>query len=302
MYEGSNAPVARPATRAWLHQVQLLRDLFHEEDDEAIVAPRGQRTAELLHSTLAVDLERPAVVCPERGISHHFMAAEARWVLTGDDRLSPVGRFAPQIVRFADKDPAIKKSDEGEPYLQGTRFFGAYGPRFVRQLPYVVRCLGEDRDSRQAVVSLWQESPPPTRDVPCTLTLTFSIRRGRLNCHVHMRSSDAWLGVPYDVFTFSAMTYRVGHELQLYHGVDTTPGSLFLTMASSHLYERNLEAAERVCADAEEPRACRTAPRAVSGLTTAVFHECLMSGIRHLLDGEEAHDLTCWRFWEADDA
>jgi thymidylate synthase len=56
-----------------------------------------------------------------------------------------------------------------------------------------------------------------------------------------MRSSDVWLGVPYDVFNFSMLAHLVCGLLNEHRKFDNAvkPGQLFLTAASSHLYETN---------------------------------------------------------------
>jgi hypothetical protein len=104
-------------------------------------------------------------------------------------------------------------------------------------------------------VSIWQpealtpltfEGEATTKDVPCTLSMQYTIRNGALEAGVCMRSSDAWLGLPYDLFNFCMLQRAVAGELKV------RPGSLTLFIGSSHLYERNLEAAARIINVEEE--------------------------------------------------
>lgn len=222
------------ATRAWMGTLEDL--ILHGNE----VAPRGQPTLELLQHTIAVDLEQPVVVAPTRRVSEKFLGAEAYWILSGDDRVETIAPFNKHIAQF---------SDDGE------RFFGAYGPKILDQLEYVVNKLVEDEDTRQAGLTLWRENPPTTKDVPCTIAMFFSIRDGRLNAHVYMRSSDVWLGVPYDVFNFSMVAMLVLCRLntgraRAYAGSERAriiePGALYLTAASRHLYVRNQDEALQV--------------------------------------------------------
>jgi thymidylate synthase len=147
------------------------------------------------------------------------MAAEALWILDGSDQLSELVRYNPNMAAFSD---------------DGVTLAGAYGPRIMPQIPYVVSKLREDRDTRQAALTIWTPSPAPSKDIPCTVAMDFKVRDGKLNLHVFMRSSDIWLGLPYDVFSFSCVAYLVCSILG-----DVTPGTLYLTAASSHLYERH---------------------------------------------------------------
>lgn len=188
------------------------------------VAPRNLMTKELLQHTIEMDMRKPVINIKERGLNYRFMAAEAYWILSGDDQVEELAQYNPRIAEFSD---------------DGQRFFGAYGPKIINQLDYVVTKLKQDPMSRQAVINIWRECPPITKDVPCTVTMVFNIREGKLNMHVFMRSSDVWLGIPYDVFSFSMVAHRVCGQLNLLGGESISPGSLFLTAASSHMYQTN---------------------------------------------------------------
>ena len=188
-------------------------------EDGARVSPRGIPTKEILQHTVSVDMRRPVLTMKERSLSYKFMAAEAYWILSGDDTVAGIAPWNSRIANF---------SDDGE------RFFGAYGPKIQAQLPYVIEKLKNDKDSRQAGLTIWRETPPATKDVPCTVAIFANIRFGLLNVGVFMRSSDVWLGLPYDVFNFSML----GHLICAHLG-DVQPGCLYLTAFSSHLYESN---------------------------------------------------------------
>lgn len=215
------------ATDAW---VNLLR---HTLDYGYAVAPRGKNTRELEQQTICVDMRRSVILAPERKLNYRFMAAEAYWILTGDDKVATILPYNKHIGQF---------SDDGE------KFFGAYGPKIMAQLPYVVSKLETDNMSRQAGLTIWRESPPETKDYPCTISMFFSIRDWRVNNHVFMRSSDQWLGIPYDIFNFSCVAYMVCAYLNAMNPNDTEykPGKLYITAASSHLYEENWDAAKKI--------------------------------------------------------
>ena len=208
------------------------------------IAPRGKQILELDHHTLCVSMEYPVLICPERKISYKFMAAEALWILSGSNKLEDIAKYNQRMAEFSD---------------DGCVLAGAYGPRIVSQIAYVVGKLAEDTDTRQATLVIWQAAPAPSKDIPCTVAMDFKIREGKLNCHVFMRSSDIWLGVPYDVFSFSMVSLYV---LWLYNryqiasrarGPIVSPGTLFLTAASSHLYQQDVKAALEIRPFGESP-------------------------------------------------
>ena len=190
-------------------------------------APRGEYTRELLGRKIQVHMKWPIITVVERKLSYKFMAAEALWILSGDNKVETIAKYNKNIAKYSD---------------DGLTYFGAYGPKFVDQIAYVARALLKDHDTRQAVMNIWREKPYYTKDVPCTLSVQWMLRHGKLHCFVSMRSSDIWLGLPYNIFNFSMMS----HYLMLYLetlGLTVSIGDLHLTAASMHLYEQHWEPA-----------------------------------------------------------
>lgn len=219
------------ATKAWYG---TLIEVMAKGD---VVSPRGMRTLEMQQHTVAVDMIRPVVRCPTRKLSEKFLGGEALWILTGDDRVETISRYNKRIADFSD---------------DGVTFFGAYGPKFVNQVQYVVDKLIEDQHSRQAGMTFWRENPKKTKDVPCTVAAFFNIRDNGsvpvLNANFFMRSNDVWLGMPYDMFNFSMMANYVCGSINQRNVLNNfnligkrvlRPGTLFLTAASRHIYSTN---------------------------------------------------------------
>lgn len=195
------------------------------------VLPRGMETKELMSQTYIIDMRRPVLTCPERKLSYRYLAAEAYWILSGDNKVATIAPYNDNISKYSD---------------DGQTFFGAYGPKIVDQLPYVVAKLHEDPMSRQAGLTIWREKPGVTKDVPCTVAMFFHIRDNLLHASVFMRSNDVWLGLPYDAFTFAMVAHLVCAHLNEDIGANLlSPGELHLTAASSHLYKENFTAATR---------------------------------------------------------
>lgn len=209
------------ATEAWII------DLSRVWDDGFDVSPRGQRTKEMVgFKSLTVDMSRPIIVVPERKLGYRFLAAEAAWILSGDDKVATIAPYSKEIVKFSD---------------DGHVFAGAYGPKILDQVDYVVDCLVRDPDSRQAVINIWRENPKPSKDIPCTLSEQFLFRDGKIHCVATMRSSDLWLGHVYDVFNLSMVAAYVAIKLRTMTGRVVGLGELHLTAGSKHIYERDFD-------------------------------------------------------------
>jgi thymidylate synthase len=202
-----------------------VKDLEHIFKYGTVTSPRGMKVYEVVGYKSTLDMNRPIIFNKKRKLGYKFMAAEAAWILSGDDKVSTIAPYSKDISQF---------SDDGE------KFFGAYGPKVVDQLGYTIAKLVEDRDTRQAVVNIWRESPPESRDIPCTLSLQWLVRNSELHCVATMRSSDLWLGHPYDVFNFSAISFYILLWLRK-NNIQVNLGDLHLTAGSKHIYERNVE-------------------------------------------------------------
>jgi thymidylate synthase len=83
--------------------------------------------------------------------------------------------------------------------------------------------------------------------------MCFKIRDDKLHLSVFMRSSDVWLGLPYDIFAFSMVAYLMVVELRSAYP-KLAPGCLWITAASSHLYARDYYLAKEIPAPQEVPR------------------------------------------------
>lgn len=184
--------------------------------------PRGLETFDAGHTIIVLDSPFNALpMGTGRQLNEKIGYAEAIQLIGGFSDPQFMINIAPQFQRYAE--------DEGF-------FHGAYGRRIGTQLRDVVHKLQNDRDTRQAVLTLWDpqlDNWAGKRDYPCTVAIGFALRNGRLDMNVTMRSNDAWLGLPYDLFQFSQLMLTVAHSLYV------DPGTYTHTAWSMHLYAQD---------------------------------------------------------------
>lgn len=225
-----DSPVFLGANAAWY---DLIRDLIQNGQENTV---RGLKTKEILGKSTYINMNYPIVQNKSRYLGLKFMAAEAHWILTGQNKVESIAPYSKEISNFSD---------------DGIFYHGAYGPKIIDQLPHVIRTLEKDPYSRQAVINIWRETPPETKDVPCTLSAQWLVRDNRLYCIDTMRSSDIWLGWPYDVFNFSMLSLYILLLLRSRPILNIDWGSvrlggLILTAGSQHYYERHYQQVENV--------------------------------------------------------
>lgn len=220
-----NNPMHSIASCVWLTTVNKLLD------SNLITNPRGFKIKELLNHHTEVDMKYPIVTVKERKLGYKFMFREAWWIMDGRNSVETITQFSKAIKNFSN---------------DGYHFDGAYGPRVVDQIRYIVDTLAKDQDSRQAVLTIWRANPRDSKDIPCTVSIQWLIRNNTIYCIDNMRSSDIWLGWPYDIFNFTMLT---GYIMLLLRerGIDNLKlGSIYLNAGSQHLYESNIEAAKQM--------------------------------------------------------
>lgn len=160
---------------------------------------------------------------------------ELLWYLAGSNQLSFIRYYIPRYSEYSDDNKTI---------------YGGYGPRMCgpgkhNQIATIIELLKKKRESRQAVVQLFNASDilKAHKDIPCTCSLQFMVRRGRLELFVNMRSNDAYMGLPHDVFSFTMLQEIVARAL----GVEL--GTYKHAVGSLHLYDDKRSAAEQYLAE-----------------------------------------------------
>jgi len=165
---------------------------------------------------------------------------ELLWILAGSNALDFIEHYIPDYRKSSDDERTI---------------FGAYGPRMFgsspnNQLARVITSLRNKPDSRQAVVQLFDrhDTLKPRKDIPCTCTMQFAIRGNRLHMLTSMRSNDAWMGLPHDVFAFTMIQELVARSL----GIEL--GEYRHAVGSLHLYDCDEGKALRYLEEGWQPR------------------------------------------------
>lgn len=208
----------------WL---QLINQLYHYGK---VVHPRpggsAGSTQEIVAVTLHLtDAHNNIFVNDIRKLSYRFMIAEWLWIMFGHDDVATISQYNSHIADFSD---------------DGKTFNGSYGVPVKQQWPYILGVLKRDIDSRQAILQIYRQPTGMTKDVPCTLSLQFLVRDKKLHTIATMRSSDVWLGLPYDSHCFTQMGNILAGQL----GVEL--GHFTIHLGSSHMYDRNADSIDRI--------------------------------------------------------
>ena len=199
------------------------------------VSPRGQKILELMDAQIEIHPQYPFQDFRNRGYNYGYFKQEMRWKLGAS-------KYDDSIKQYAKMWESVQNPD-------GT-FNSNYGQFWFGQQMGLMKAVLElirDQDSRRASIPMLADShlSPETRDTVCTEAVTLHIRDGRLFMSVHMRSSDQIFGLGTDIPTFSVlMMLAIGLLRSKYPTLQL--GTVKITAASSHIYERHWGMVERI--------------------------------------------------------
>ncbi|GAB3312286.1 thymidylate synthase [Haliea atlantica] len=118
----------------------------------------------------------------------------------------------------------------------------------INQIDYVVDCLRNNPDSRRILFHGWNveylpdESVSPRENAragrmalpPCHLLYQFWVAQGRLSALLYIRSSDSFLGLPYNTASLAVLTLMLAQQC------DLEPGEIIINTGDSHIYSNHM--------------------------------------------------------------
>jgi thymidylate synthase len=107
----------------------------------------------------------------------------------------------------------------------------------VDQLSYVLDLLKQDPTSRRILMSAWVPKDLPGMALcPCHINAQFYVDNDRrLSCHMYQRSCDMFLGVPWNILSYSVLTYVLAKKAGL------EPHRLIVSMGDVHVYRDHVD-------------------------------------------------------------
>ena len=132
---------------------------------------------------------------------------------------------------LTDDEFSKKYGDLGNVYGKQWRNFNG-----VDQLKNVIEQIKENPSSRRLIVSSWNPAEVDTMALPpCHSLFQFYVSDGKLSCQLYQRSGDVFLGVPFNIASYSLLTILIAKECNL--GV----GEFVHTLGDAHIYNNHFD-------------------------------------------------------------
>ena len=165
-----------------------------------------------------------------RSIIHELL-----WFLNGETNVTYLHEHGITIW----DEWANEQGDLGPVYGQQWRSWPTADGRTIDQLSEVIHQIKMNPDSRRLIVSAWNVGELDKMALmPCHALFQFYVAQGRLSCQLYQRSADAFLGVPFNIASYSMLTHMVAQQC------DLTPGEFIWTGGDCHLYLNHCEQAK----------------------------------------------------------
>ncbi|RZC41286.1 thymidylate synthase-like, partial [Asbolus verrucosus] len=174
-----------------------------------------------------------------------------------------------------------EEGDLGPIYGFQWRHFGAeykgmhadYSNQGIDQLAHVIDTIKNKPNDRRIIMCAWNPMDIPEMALPpCHCLCQFFVADGELSCLLYQRSADMGLGVPFNIASYSLLTYMIAHVTGL------KPGEFIHTLGDSHVYLNHVEPLQEQLKRTPRPFPTMKIKRPVSNIEEFVFDDFELIG------------------------
>jgi thymidylate synthase len=195
----------------------------------------GTGTLSVFGYQMRFDLQEGFPMVTTKKLHLRSIIHELLWFIKGETNIAYLKEHK---VRIWD-EWADENGDLGPVYGAQWRSWKNHRGEEIDQLSSVIDQIKEDPYSRRHVVSAWNVGQLDEMALPpCHLLFQFYVSKGRLSCQLYQRSADLFLGVPFNIASYSLLTMMVAQVC------DLKPGEFIHTFGDVHLYRDHLDQAK----------------------------------------------------------
>lgn len=212
--------------------LELMRDVL--EHGTAKADRTGTGTVSRFGCQMRFDLAKGFPLLTTKRLHLRSILHELIWFLRGDTNTAYLKENGVSIWdEWADESGEL-----GPVYGYQWRSWPTPGGERIDQIARVIEDIRHQPDSRRLIVSAWNVSDLPRMALPpCHLLFQFYVAENRLSCQLYQRSADLFLGVPFNIASYAALTLMVAQTCNL------EPGDFIHVLGDTHLYTNHLDQA-----------------------------------------------------------
>lgn len=192
----------------------------------------GTGTVSLFGYQMRFDLEKGFPALTTKKLHLKSIIYELLWFLKGDTN---VKYLQDNDVRIWN-EWADENGDLGPVYGHQWRSWPVSDGSKVDQISRVIESIKSNPDSRRHVVSAWNVGELKNMALPpCHILFQFYVANGKLSCQLYQRSADIFLGVPFNIASYSLLLMMMAQV------TDLKPGEFIHTLGDAHIYLNHIE-------------------------------------------------------------
>lgn len=212
---------------------QYLDFLRHIRDHGVKKSDRtGTGTLSVFAYQMRFDLAKGFPLVTTKKLSLRSIIHELLWFLQGNTNV----RYLHENKVTIWDEWADANGDLGPVYGKQWRAWGTKENKTIDQMSELVTQIKTNPDSRRLIVSAWNVGELSKMALPpCHLLMQFYVANNKLSCQLYQRSADSFLGVPFNIASYSLLTHMLAQQC------DLDVGEFIWTGGDCHIYVNHLE-------------------------------------------------------------
>jgi thymidylate synthase len=192
----------------------------------------GTGTVSVFGYQMRFDLQQGFPLMTTKKLHLPSIIHELLWFLKGDTNIAYLKNNKVRIWdAWADED-----GDLGHIYGYQWRSWPSANGKKIDQIKQVIKSVQKNPDSRRHIVSAWNVGDLDNMALPpCHILFQFYVADGKLSCQLYQRSADIFLGVPFNIASYSLLTMMVARVAGL------QAGEFIHTLGDAHIYLNHIE-------------------------------------------------------------
>lgn len=192
----------------------------------------GTGTRSIFGYEMRFDLSEGFPLVTTKRLHLRSIIYELLWFLSGDTNV----RFLNENKVKIWDDWADENGELGPVYGKQWRAWRTQDGNVIDQISTVIQQIRDNPDSRRLIVNAWNVGELAKMALPpCHLLFQFYVANGKLSCKLTQRSADAFLGVPFNIASYSLLTHMIAAQCNL------EPGVFVLSAGDAHIYRNHEE-------------------------------------------------------------
>lgn len=212
---------------------QYLSLLSHIMDSGSFKSDRtGTGTKSIFGYQMRFDLSEGFPLLTTKKVHLKSVIHELLWFIKGDTNIRYLKENGVSIWdEWADKDGEL-----GPVYGKQWRAWETAGGEKIDQLSQLIEGIIKNPDSRRHIITAWNPGDVNKMALPpCHSLFQFYVCDGKLSCQLYQRSADVFIGVPFNIASYSLLTMMIAQVAGL------RPGDFVHTFGDAHIYTNHFE-------------------------------------------------------------